>query len=231
MSGCAGGIGCQGGRHPTPTPAGPSARGAPFSTSFSARNWIFHLRQLAPNSTDDEAKAAEVWSDLFAGMAEDAKTRHLLTQLHGGRPVELVVLPGEKAGDDAVLTAPPPDGYDFVMRLADLGHTRQSGGDLVRLIAYGHVILIKDSEAPVVSGLEDVAKGYEKLPLPGEPLSLAMEDYVFRHAPGWAVISGPYFREESLPRGVEEQRRDLDRRISDYASHARAYYGAPRRGR
>ena len=68
-------------------------------------------------------------------------------------------------------------------------------------------------------------------PSPGGPLNLAMEDYVLRHAPGWVVIGGPVFAAEGekLPTSVEDQRRGLDRRIKDYADHAKAFYGARRK--
>jgi hypothetical protein len=56
-----------------------------------------------------------------------------------------------------------------------------------------------------------------------------MEDYVVRHAPGWAVISGPFFEHEKLPSSVEEQRRELDQRINSSADHTKAYYGALRK--
>jgi hypothetical protein len=63
-------------------------------------------------------------------------------------------------------------------------------------------------------------------PSPGGPLGLAMEDYVQRRAPGWAVIGGPFFEDEKLPASLEEQRRDLDKRIKEYEDHARTFFGA-----
>ncbi len=67
-------------------------------------------------------------------------------------------------------------------------------------------------------------------PSPGEALGLAMEDYLFRHAPGWTVISGPIIQQnEPLPASVEDQRRDLDRRVKEYADHAKAFYSARRK--
>ena len=63
----------------------------------------------------------------------------------------------------------------------------------------------------------------------GGPLGLAMEDYVQRRAPGWAVIGGPFFEDEKLPASVEEQRRDLDKRIKEYEDHAKAFFGARRK--
>jgi hypothetical protein len=214
--------GCQG--KPSPVPStGPSSKSAPYATSFTARNWSFHLRRLGSDS--DEGKAAEVWRDLFVGIAEDAKTRSLLRQLHGNRPVEFVVLDAKQA-DDAALSAPPPDGYDFVMRLADLKLDKQPGGDRVRVVAYGHVTNLKDATTPTASELGDIVKVLESPPSPGDPLRLAMQDYVLRHAPDWAVISGPYFREETLPHGVEELRRELDKEIKECEARARDYYGS-----
>src|SRR5262245_49089627 len=78
----------------------------PYSTSFSASGWTFHLRHLKPDAQADADKAREVWRDLFPGMAKDATTRDLLRRLHGDLPVELVVLDAKQAWDKAVLMAP-----------------------------------------------------------------------------------------------------------------------------
>jgi hypothetical protein len=36
-------------------------------------------------------------------------------------------------------------------------------------------------------------------------------------------------KDEKVPSSVEEQRRDLDRRVKAYMDHAKAYYGALRK--
>jgi hypothetical protein len=204
----------------------------PYSTSFSASGWTFHLRHLKPDAQADADKAREVWRDLFPGMAKDAKTRDLLRRLHGDLPVELVVLDAKQAVDKAVLMALPPDGAAVAMRVADISHQEEkskAGTIPVRVIAYSRVILIKDAAA--AGSLEKLADDWKKEPSPGEPLGLAMEDYVVRHAPGWAVRGGPVFatEDEKLPSSVEELRRELDKRINSYADHATAYYGALRK--
>ena len=53
-------------------------------------------------------------------MAKDAKTRELLTRLHGGWPTELVVIDAEHTKDQAAFKAMPPEGVAVVLRVADL---------------------------------------------------------------------------------------------------------------
>ena len=74
-----------------------------------------------------------------------------------------------------------------------------------------------------------LAESMKDEPSPGGPLGLAMEDYVQRRAPGWAVIGGPFFENEKLPASVEEQRKDFDQRIKGYADHAKAFFAARRK--
>jgi hypothetical protein len=227
----AGATGCQRNQ----PPAGPPADAAqPYSTSFSARGWSYHFRPVRPGAAADEGKAREVWRDLFPGMAKDPKTRELLDRLHAGLPVALVVLDAKQAGDDEALRAPPPDGYAIAMRVADLSRKEERSGANavpVRVIAYGHVVLVEDAARGAAPNLGALAEELKSRPLPGEPLSLAMQDYVLRHAPGWAVLGGPISPDEKLPAGVKEQRQDLDRRIKDCAERAAAYYGGLRKRR
>src|SRR5262245_53657746 len=123
----AGVAGCPRNQSPQPSPPPSSAPEAtqPYSTSFSASGWTFHLRRLKPDAPADADKAKEVWRDLFPGMARDAKTRELLRRLHADLPVELVVLDAKQADDHAVLMAPPPDGTAVAMRVADISHTEE----------------------------------------------------------------------------------------------------------
>ena len=84
--------GCQRNQPPQlPPPPGPAPEATqPYSTSFSASGWTFHLRQLKPDALADADKAKEVWRDLFPAMAKDAKTRDLLKRLHADLPIEFV---------------------------------------------------------------------------------------------------------------------------------------------
>ena len=123
----------------------------PYSTSFWATGWTFHLRHLKPDVPADADKAKEVWRDLFPGMAKDAKTRDLLRRLHAELPVELVVLDAKQAEDKAVLMAPPPDGTAVAMRVADIIQKEEKSDGVVvtvRVIAYSREILMKDAVAP-----------------------------------------------------------------------------------
>jgi hypothetical protein len=229
----AGTAGCQ--RKPSPPsspPANPSAPAAtnPYSTSFSATGWTFQLRPLKPDERADEDKAKEIWRGLFPGMAQDVKTRDLIRHLHADLPAELVVLDAKQAEDKAALTAPPPDGFAIAMRVADISHkevTSRVGTVPVRVIAYGRASRFKGLANP--DSLGAMAENMRREPSPGTALDLAMEDYLLRHAPGWAVVGGPIIDEDvKLPASVEEQRRDLERRVEEYADQARAFYGARR---
>jgi hypothetical protein len=214
---------------PSPAPGPASEKAQPFSTSFSASGWTYHLRHLKSEAPADADKAKAVWRGLFPGMAEDAKTRKLLRRLHADLPVALVVLDAKQAADEAVLLAPPPDGTAVAMRVADISHKEEkskAGTVPVRVIAYSRVVLFKGAASP--GNLGALAVNMKKEPSPGGALNLAVEDYVLRHAPGWAVIGGPFFEYEKLPAGVEEQRRDLDQRIKEYEDHAKAFFGARR---
>lgn len=200
------------------------------SASFSASGWTYHLRSLKPDAAADAGKAKEVWRDLFPGMAKDPKTRDLLKQLYADLPVQFVVLDAKQAEDKAALMAPPPEGSAIVMRVADISHSEEkskAGTVPVRVIAFGHAVLIKDAAPP--GSLDALAGDMKEEPSGGKALSLAMEDYVLRHAPGWVVISGPFFEDEKLPASPEVQRQDLDRRIKEYADHAKAFFGALRK--
>jgi hypothetical protein len=216
--------GCQRSQPPSPSPPGETQ---PYSTSFSASGWMYHLRPLKPDAAADAGKAREIWRDLFPGMAKDPKTRELLKHLHADLPVDFVVLDAKQAADKTVLLAPPPDGSAFAMRVADLSQTEEKlKGDAVpvRVIAYSHVVLIKNSLA--APDLGALAEDWKKEPLPGGPLNLAMDEYVLRHSPGWTVLGGPVAQDVKLPASVEEHRRKIDREVKEYTDHARAYYGA-----
>ena len=96
-----------------------------------------------------------------------------------------------------------------------------AGELLFRDIAFCHVTAIKDA---VVSDPEAALKQ----PSPGEALTLAIEDYMLRHAPEW-VIGGMIFEKDlKMPTQVAERRVVLDRRIQAYAEKANAFYGALR---
>src|SRR5262249_51698909 len=160
----------------------------------------------------------------------DPKTRDLLKHLHADLPVEFVVLDAKQSEDKAGLTAPPPEGRAVVMRVADIRHKEEkskAGTVPVLVFAYSRVILIKDAVAP--DSLSALAENMRDEPSPGEALSLTIEDYVLRHAPGWAVIGGQFFEGEKLPPSPEEQRRDLGQRIKGYEGHAKAYFDARRK--
>ena len=212
--------GCQ----KAPAPAVP-ARIAPSTTTFTASGWTYHLRRIP---TDDSASSDDVpkdWRALFHEMSRDPETLALLTRLHAGLKVEFVALTAEEAGQNEVLGAPPPDGVAVVMRVADLKQTTEEHNSVsaaVRVIAYGHAVRV---QLPPVSDPVELIKKTQNAPLPGAPLSLAIEDFILRHAPGWIVRSGPVNTDEKLPESAEEQRRDLDRRIQEYADQTRTFYG------
>jgi hypothetical protein len=232
LAGGAGVAGCQRNQPPQPSsPPSPAPEATqPYSTSFSVSGWTYHFRHLKPDAPADADKAKEVWRDLFSGMAKDTKTRDLLRRLHADLAVEFVILDAKQAEDNAVLTAPPLDGAAVAMRVADISHKEEeskAGTVPVRVITYSRVILIKDAAAP--GNLGALAENMKDEPSPGGALNLAMEDYVLRHAPGWAVIGGPFFKDEKLPTSTEEQRRTVDQRIKEYEDHAKTFYGARRK--
>jgi hypothetical protein len=172
-------------------------------------------------------------------MAKDVKTRDLLTRLHGGWPAEFAVIDAKQAKDKSALNSPPQAGMAVAVRVADLNLKdvkTKFGAAPFREIAYGRVIRIKAAE------IAELPLGKEE-PEPEGALSLAIEDYVLRHAPGWVARwgtgPGTSFEDDQrlarsadeakLPASVEEQRRELDQKIKVYADRARAYYGAMRK--
>jgi hypothetical protein len=98
---------------PDPAPNGTQSREGAFWVS----GWGYCLRPIKSGPVE---KSQEVWNDLFPKMARDAKTRELLTQLHGGWPTELVVVDAKQAEDKTAFKAPPPEGVAVVLRVADL---------------------------------------------------------------------------------------------------------------
>ena len=216
--------GCQG--KPPPKSKPPVSR---YVASFWAADWMYHLRPLSPGTANDVDKAKEIWRDLFAGMAKDEKTQELLKQLHGGLSVEFIVLEAKQVNDKVILATPPPNGTAVVMRVVDLklGDEESKTGPVpVRVIAYGRAISLKDQAA--ANSMNQLADDWKKEPAPGDPLVLAMQDYVLRHAPGWIVRSGPVQASDDakLPANADDQRRELDERVKKYSDHAKAYYGA-----
>jgi hypothetical protein len=213
--------------------APPPGAATPYTDSFSARGWTFHLRRFQPDAAVDAVAASELWRNLFNGMANDPETRDLLIRLHAGHPVEFVVLDADKAEDSAALTAPPREGYAFAMRVADTSLREEHSGTITvpgRVIAYGRTVLIKDGVVLAASDIVGaVAEASRNAPTPGEPLDLAMQDYLLRQAPGWTVIGGPVFDSETLPASAQEQRKALDVRIKEYADQAAAFYGRYRK--
>ncbi len=233
-------MGCQRNQPPLP-PSSPSSTEGTQSRedAFWVSGWTYYLRPIKSGAPTDADKGKEVWRDLFPGMAKDAKTRELLTRLHGGWPTELVVIDAEHTKDQAAFKAMPPEGVAVVLRVADLNRkdVKTNAGPVpFREITYGRVIRIKDAV------IAELPLG-KKEPLPEEGLSLAIEDYVLRHAPGWVgrwgTGPGTSFDDDQrlghsadeakLPVGVEDQRRELDQKIKNYTDNAVAYYGAPRK--
>jgi hypothetical protein len=173
------------------------------------------------------ASAAEIWRDLFPRMAKDEATLDLLNRLHGDHPVAFIVVDGKAARDNTLMTAPPPEGYAIVIRVGDLQMCTEktSAGILsFRDIAYSRVTDIKDAlQSPS-------AEATTKEPLPDEALTLAMDDYLLRHARDW-VRGGPIYQEDEVPAKSEDRRADLNRRIEAAAPQAKAFYGKLLKGR
>jgi hypothetical protein len=220
-----------------PAPPSPTVTGTQsFDTAFWVKGWGFYLLPIKPGPEGGAEKSKEVWRDLFAGMAEDPKTRELLTRLHGGGPTEIMVVDAKQATDQDAFKTPPPEGVAVVLRVADLNRKEvntKAGAVPFREVAYGRVIRIKNavtSESPLG----------KEAPPPGDALELAVEDYVLRHAPGlvarWGTGPETNFADDEqlrraaedakLPASVEDQRRELDQKIKGYADRAKAYYGA-----
>jgi hypothetical protein len=230
LAACSISSGCGKGSTPAATPY-------TYTTSFSARNWAFHLRPVGTVGAAARASAEDTWRDLFPRMAKDQDTLQLLRRLHGGLPVEFVVVDPKAAADDEAMKAPPRERFAFVMRVGDLRtytKTTPAGEIIFRVIAYSRVAHIKDaSRSPpmdVEGALGKVVDALKEEPRPGEALGLAMDDYMLRQAPDWA-IGGPIVMEDQELPGAGERRADLDRRIQAYAEHASAYYGALRKPR
>lgn len=226
-------VGCQRNQPspPSPAPTGTQSR----ESTFWVSGWGYCLRPLkgdAPAGTDD-AKA--IWSDLFTGMAGDAQTRGLLTRLHGGWPTEFIAVDSSRSGDESAFKAAPGDGFAVAVRVGDLGQkevTTKTGPTPFRMIAFGHVVRIKDA------AISALPVGQSE-PLPGDALDLAIEEFVMRRAPGWVArrATGPgtpfeddgrlklAIEELELPASLDAQRRELDAKVEEYANRARAFFG------
>lgn len=224
---------------PPPAP-GPTSTGTlSRDSAFWVSGWSYYLRPIGTGKPTEADKSKQVWGDLFSGMSKDAKTRELLTRLHGGWPAEIVVVDAKQAKDQAASKAQPPDGVAVVLRVADLNlkEVKTKVGPVpFREVSYGLVIRMKDAAiAELPSGKVE--------PLPEEALSLAIEEYVLRHAPGWVARwgTGPSTNfaddeqlrrsaeEATLPANVEDQRRELDQKINDLANRSKDFYGATRK--
>ena len=220
---------------PSPAPTGTQSR----ESAFWVSGWGYYLRPIEAGKPTDADKSKAVWSNLFSGMSKDAKTRELLTRLHGGWPTELTVVDAKQAKDQSAFKAQPPDGVAVVLRVADLNLKEvktRAGPVPFREISYGLVIRIQDAV------IAELPLGKAE-PLPEEALSLAIEDYVLRHAPGWVARRGTgpatsfaddeqlrrSAEDAKLPPSVEDQRRELDQKIVDLANRSKDYYGAMRK--
>src|SRR5262249_13644688 len=151
--------------------------------------------------------------DLFSGMAKDPATRDLFRRLHGDLPVEFVAVDEKAAADDAVMKAPPGEGFAFALRVGDLRTYKEntdSGEVLFRDITFGHVTYIKDAVT------SNAAEGLKE-PNPGEALGLAMEDYMLRRAGDWMIGGMIVEKDLKVPAQAAERQADLDRRIHAYA--------------
>lgn len=224
---------------PPPSPGLASTGTLSRDSAFWVSGWGYYLRPTGAGKPTGADKSKEVWSDLFSGMSKDAKTRELLTRLHGGWPAELIVVDAKQAKDQSAFKAQPPDGVAVVLRVADLNlkEVKTIAGPVpFREISYGLVIRIKDAL------IAELPLGKAE-PLPEEALSLAIEDYVLRHAPGWVACRGTgpatsfaddeqlrrSAEDAKLPPSVEDQRRELDQKIKDLANRSKDYYGAMRK--
>jgi hypothetical protein len=206
-------------------------------SEFWVSDWGYCLRPIGTKSQVEVEKSQEVWNNLLPRMAKDAKTRELLTNLHGGWPTELIVLDAKQVKDLADYKETPAVGIACVLRVADLqlkDLTTSAGKLSFREIAFGHVVRIQD-------GIIGELPPRKEAPLPGDALDLAIEEYVLRQAPGWVArrVTGPDTNfdddqqlsnaanagELQLPASVEDHRRELDQKIKNYAAQAKAYYG------
>jgi hypothetical protein len=228
---------CMGCRPSQPAAPGASTKGTQtFESAFWVSGWGFHLLPIDAKAKESTDKSKEVWRNLFVGMAADVKTRELLTRLHGGWPTELVVVEAKQARDQSAFKAPPSAETAVVLRVAELGRREvatKAGVVPFLEIAYSRVIRIKDA---AVSSLP-IGKSE---PLPGDALEIAVEEYVLRHAPGWVAARGTgpdasfedgerlrkAAEEARIPPSVDDERRELDRRIEEYANQAKSAFGA-----
>lgn len=219
-----------------PAPPSPAVTGTQsFDTAFWVKGWGFYLQPIKPGAKDGADKSMDVWRDLFTGMAKDPNTRELLTRLHGGWPTEIIAVDAKRATDQTAFNAPPPDGTAVVLRVADLNLKQvdtKAGPVPFREIVYGRVIRIKGA------GTSELPLKKEE-PSPGDALELAVEDYVLRHTPGWVARRGTgpdtsfqddqqlrrAAEEAKLPPSAEDQRRELDKRIEEYANLAKSCFG------
>ena len=222
---------------PSPNPASTGTQSR--ESAFWVSGWGYYLQPIAAGKPTHADKSKEVWGALFSGMSKDAKTRELLTRLHGGWPTELLVVDAKQAKDQSAFKAPPPDGVAVVLRVADrnLKEVKTKAGPVpFREISYGLVIRIEDAR------IAELPLGKAE-PLPEEALGLAIEDYVLRHAPGWVARRGTgpttsfadderlrrIAEDAELPPSVEDQRRELDQKINALAKRSKDYYGAIRK--
>ena len=240
-----GATGCGQASAPPPVPAAP-APAAPLAPAPAApqpyHSYLFsnakaHLRPLKLDSQVDVENAKTVWRELVPGIVADEKSQALMRQLHGDLPLDLILIDTKQAEDQDAMTARPPQGVAVAFRVADKivaeERLKIGGGPVpVRVVNYCQVVWIENAAtksapdlASAQSGIMNVFKDLH----PVEPLYLVMEDYVLRHAPGWILIRDVSDVEHELPASVEEQRRDLDRRIGSFAERAKAYYDSLRK--
>jgi hypothetical protein len=211
-------------------PSTPVSTTSPYSTSFFGTGWSYRLRPLKSEKPKNTDEVKQVWRDLFTRMANDAKTLELLKRLSGDLPVEFIVLDAEQAKDKERLKAPPSDGKAVVIRVADTGKPDEKvAGDEfpLRVLAVGRAVLLKDAENP--SSLEGLTENMKREPSGGAALTLAMKEYLLRHAVGYGMLSGPAADDEDLPKSIEDQRQVLDKQIKEHAEHAKEFYESRRR--
>lgn len=232
---CIVGVGCRRNPPPVAKPAPPAAAPQPYSSYFFS-NALAYLRPLPSENPVDADHAKKVWFDLLPGMVKDAKSRELVQRLHGDLPVEFDVIDAKLAKDD-IMKSPPPKGIPVAYRVADVivEESKQKGGPkplFARAMKFGQVIFIPDAATKSLPNLasapEAMTSAFKELP-PHEPVFLLMEDYVLRQIPGWIMVQDPFDAKPKLPATIEEQRKDLDRRIEAYATRAKTYFDAIRK--
>ena len=227
---------------PPPPPSTESDRPVPskqdFGTHSSGATWGFTLQPLHADTEPNAAEVAKLGPNLFSGMAKDPKTLDLLKQLNADRSIELVVVDVKQAEDKKVMEAPPRDEYASVIRVTEprSEDSQQTPGALRFRVTSLFITRNEAAESKIgdASDVIDKLKATGNVPLASFSLVLAMEDYVSRHAPGWAVRSATFsYRRssEKLPSTIEEQRKDLDHWTQVYAQEARDYYAALKKAR